>query len=177
LKDIAMNRCFAACVLAIGSATLSEVAPARTVDKTMPIEVFSKSFSGEKAPQTKLLLHGGVRINQGSFEANADDAEIYTGSDGDITRVVLLGNAYLREIGDDGQLTEGWARVVDYDVVTGNALMRDSARVKRANGDNANASSMQYNMESGAVKVVAFPGDNSRIEVTPKKKASRTSVL
>ena len=83
------------------------VAIGKTGDRTAQIKTESKSTDAAAGSDARSVLTGNVRITQGTMVATGDQAEIYTGPDSQVSRVVLAGaRAHLQQLDDhrsDGQ--------------------------------------------------------------------------
>lgn len=80
----------------------------KSSDRAAQITTSSTSSSADAGPNGKSVLTGNVRIVQGSLIATSDRADVYTGADSQVSRVVLVGaRAHVQQVDDQGHLTKG----------------------------------------------------------------------
>lgn len=129
---------------------LPMVALGKTGDRTAQIKTESTSSSATSGPNEKSVLSGNVRVTQGTMTATGDLAEIYTGQDSQVTRVVLTGaRAHLEQMDDQGHLMEADARRIDYDLATGRAVLTGESSARKASMGVSTAPKIIYNTDDG----------------------------
>lgn len=144
---------------------------AKTGDRAAQIKTASTSTSANSGPNTKSVLTGNVRIVQGTMVASGDLAEIYTGADSQVSRVVLTGaRAHLQQLDDQGHLMEADARRIDYDLATGRAVLTIDASAKKEAMGVATAPKIIYNVDDGTFSAEGTEAQPVHMTMYPAQK-------
>jgi lipopolysaccharide export system protein LptA len=129
---------------------LPMLAIGKSGDRAAQIKTESTSTNAAAGPNEKSVLTGSVRITQGTMVATGDQADIYTGSDSQVTRVVLTGaRAHLEQMDDQDHLMQADARQIDYDLATGQAVLTGEASARKASMGVSTAPKILYNTDNG----------------------------
>jgi len=116
------------------------------------------------------VLTGNVRIVQGSLVATGDLAEIYTGADSQVSRVVLTGGkAHIEQLDDQGHRMEADARRVDYDLVTSRAVLTGQASAKKESMGVTTAPKIIYNVADGTFSAEGSDEDPVHMTLYPRQ--------
>lgn len=100
----------------------------------------------------RTTLGGGVKIQQGSMRAAAQDAEIITQA-GAISSVLLIGKpATLAQTMDDGQPLDAEALKIRYDVAAGLVVLEGNAKVRRGTIDRFEGARIEYEPGTAMVR-------------------------
>jgi lipopolysaccharide export system protein LptA len=163
-------RLAAACAVLV----LAQSAFALSTDRRQPMNIdanyqkSTQSRTGKAGDPDITQLDGNVVMAQGSMQAHADHATIYrnpsgvvdaNGNAGSLTRVVLTGKpAHLQQLhdGDCGLMTAD-ADNIDYDNLTGIALLTGNVTVIQHGKGEFHGERMRYNTNTGEME----SGDSS----------------
>jgi lipopolysaccharide export system protein LptA len=146
------------------------LATGKSSDRSAPIQTSSTSTSSNAGPNTKSVLTGNVRIVQGTLVATGDLAEIYTGADSQVSRVVLTGGkAHIEQLDDQGHRMEADARRVDYDLVTSRAVLTGQASAKKESMGVTTAPKIIYNVADGTFNAEGSDGDPVHMTLYPRQ--------
>ncbi|HST27686.1 MAG TPA: lipopolysaccharide transport periplasmic protein LptA [Rudaea sp.] len=153
---------------------LGQSAFALSTDRSQPMNIdanyqkSTQSRTGKAGDPDITQLDGNVVMAQGSMQAHADHATIYrnpsgvadaNGNTGSLTRVVLTGKpAHLQQVhdGDCGLMTAD-ADNIDYDNLTGIALLSGNVTVIQHGKGEFHGERMRYNTNTGEME----SGDSS----------------
>lgn len=159
---------------ACAALVLAQSAFALSTDRRQPMNIdanyqkSTQSRTGKAGDPDITQLDGNVVMAQGSMRAHADHATIYrnpsgvadaSGNTGSLTRVVLTGKpAHLQQVhdGDCGLMTAD-ADNIDYDNLTGIALLTGSVTVIQHGKGEFHGERMRYNTNTGEME----SGDSS----------------
>ncbi|MGH8091479.1 MAG: lipopolysaccharide transport periplasmic protein LptA [Rudaea sp.] len=163
-------RLAAACAVLV----LAQSAFALSTDRRQPMNIdanyqkSTQSRTGKAGDPDITQLDGNVVMAQGSMQAHANHATIYrnpsgvadaNGNTGSLTRVVLTGKpAHLQQVhdGDCGLMTAD-ADNIDYDNLTGIALLTGNVTVIQHGKGEFHGERMRYNTNTGEME----SGDSS----------------
>jgi lipopolysaccharide transport protein LptA len=125
-------------------------------------------------PQRKVRTHCNVRITQGTIVATGDQAEIYTGPDSQVTRVVLTGaRAHLEQMDDQDHLMQADARRIDYDLATGQAVLTGEASARKAGMGVSTAPKILYNTDDGTFSAEGTEADPVHMTLYPSARKTK----
>ncbi|HTI96573.1 MAG TPA: lipopolysaccharide transport periplasmic protein LptA [Rudaea sp.] len=159
---------------ACAALVLAQSAFALSTDRSQPMNIdanyqkSTQSRTGKAGDPDITQLDGNVVMAQGSMQAHADHATIYrnpsgvadaNGNTGSLTRVVLTGKpAHLQQVhdGDCGLMTAD-ADNIDYDNLTGIALLTGNVTVIQHGKGEFHGERMRYNTNTGEME----SGDSS----------------
>ena len=146
--------------LAAGLA-LSTPADARRSDREQPIAIDAAQMEGVLTDNGEAILHGEVRIDQGTLAIRADNATV-TMRDGAIVKVVLDGTpATMAQQGEDGAPTRAAARRIEYDVPAETVALVGDATVEQPRGTLA-GERLRYDLASERVE---GGGEGGRVQM------------
>ena len=146
---------------------VSQPAEARRSDREQPIAIDAEHMEGVLTDNGEAVLHGSVRIDQGTLAIRADRATV-TIRDGEIVRVVLDGApATMAQQGEDGAPTRASARRIEYDVPAEAVALVGDASVEQPRGT-LTGQRLTYDL---AGERVAGGGDGGRVHmvIQPKR--------
>lgn len=167
------NRCLARCVLGAALCLIPFIAMGKSSDRSAPIHTSSTSTSSNAGPNTKSVLTGNVKIVQGTLVATGDQAEIYTGADSQVSRVVLTGNrAHIEQLDDQGHLMQADARRIDYDLVSSRAVLTGQSSARKEGMGEATAPKIIYNVDDGTFNAEGTDADPVHMTLYPRKQTS-----
>jgi lipopolysaccharide export system protein LptA len=148
---------------------LAQFAFALSTDRSQPMNIdanyqkSTQSRTGKAGDPDITQLDGNVVMAQGSMQTHADHATIYrnpsgvadaNGNTGSLTRVVLTGKpAHLQQLhdGDCGLMTAD-ADSIDYDNLTGIALLTGNVTVIQHGKGEFHGERMRYNTNTGEME-------------------------
>jgi lipopolysaccharide export system protein LptA len=143
----------------------------KSSDRTAPITTSSTSSSADAGPNGKSVLNGSVRIVQGSLLATGDRADVYTGADSQVSRIVLVGaRAHIQQTDDQGHLMEADARQIDYDLTTGRAVLTGQSSANKESFGTATAPTIIYNVNDGTFSAEGNDTEPVRMVLEPRKR-------
>jgi lipopolysaccharide export system protein LptA len=150
------------------------VAIGKTGDRTAQIKTESKSTDAAAGPNARSVLTGNVRITQGTMVVTGDQAEIYTGADSQVSRVVLTGaRAHLQQLDDQDHLMEADARRIDYDLATGQAVLTGEASARKAGMGVSTAPKILYNTDNGTFSAEGTESDPVHMTLYPSARKTK----
>jgi lipopolysaccharide export system protein LptA len=182
--------------LAISCAALvlAQCAFALSTDRSQPMNLdanyqkSTQSRTGKAGDPDITQLDGNVVMAQGSMQAHADHATIYrnpsgvadaNGDTGSLTRVVLTGKpAHLQQVhdGDCGLMTAD-ADTIDYDNLTGIALLTGDVTVIQHGKGEFHGQRMRYNTNTGEMESGdASPSSRVHMVMQPKSQQAKPAV-
>jgi lipopolysaccharide export system protein LptA len=140
-------------------------AMAKKSDRTQTMQLKQDSFSGSYLPNSITTLTGHVLVTQGSTKLSGDLAKVYMGADQQMDRLVMTGKpAHIEEQNDNDQWMSGDAAQLDYDNVTGIAVLTGQATVRQHGQSDMHADKLTYNTQTYQVTGEG----NTRITLQPK---------
>jgi len=143
---------------------------AKSSDRTAQIKTSSTSTSVNAEANATSVLTGNVRIVQGTLLATGDRAVIYSGTDSQVSRVVLAGaRAHLEQRDDLGQLMEADALRIDYDLTTGQAVLTGQASARKESMGTAAAPTIIYNVDTGTFSAEGSDADPVKMMLYPRQ--------
>lgn len=158
-------------VIACCVAVSPVIALAKSSDRSQQLQVDATSTSAFQGPNSKSILRGNVKIVQGTILVTGDNAELYTGSDSRISRVVVTGKrAHVEQQDDKGQLLKADANRVDYDLTSGRAVLTGSAQVTRVDSSTLSASKITYNVDDSTCQAEGDEHEDVHMILTPKRR-------
>lgn len=120
--------------LVLLAAFASSPAEARRSDREQPIAIDAERMEGVLKDEGEAVLHGSVRIDQGTLAIRAERATV-TMRGGEIVLVVLDGApATMAQQGEDGATTRASARRIEYDVKAEQVALVGDATVEQPRG-------------------------------------------
>jgi lipopolysaccharide export system protein LptA len=162
-------------LLALGLLALAP-ASARQADRDQPMDVKAAHFDGFQKPNSVSTLKGDVIITQGTLKATGAQAKVYFDADSQISRVVLSGNpAHLQQQDDNGNLMQGEAATIDYQVGKDLALLQGHASVVQQGRGEAHGDRLSYNTRTS--QMTGDSGGDGRVHMIfkPRPKAAAAS--
>ncbi|HXP02025.1 MAG TPA: lipopolysaccharide transport periplasmic protein LptA [Luteibacter sp.] len=152
------------------SAALTGVAVARSNDRTQEVQVSGSSTSVINGPNTKSVVTGNVRIAQGTILVTGDLAELYSGADSHVTRVVVTGRkAHVEQQDDKGEWMKADADRIDYDLTAGLAVLTGSAQVIKGTSGTATAPKIIYHVDEATFQAEGDEHENVHMTLFPKR--------
>lgn len=140
-------------------------AMAKKSDRSQTMQLKQDSFSGSYLPNSITTLTGHVLVTQGSTKLSGDLAKVYMGADQQMDRLVMTGKpAHIEEQNDNDQWMSGDAAQLDYDNVTGVAVLTGQATVRQQGHSDMRADKLTYNTQTYQVTGEG----NTRITLQPK---------
>jgi lipopolysaccharide export system protein LptA len=151
---------------ALGAA---QAASALQTDRSQPMKIeaqyqkSTQSRTGKASDPDTTRFDGNVIMTQGSMKARADHATVYSnpsgvadakGEYGSLTRVLLTGNpAHMQQVHDgDCQLVSADADSIDYDNLSGIALLTGNVHVIQHGKGEFRGDRMRYNTNTGEME-------------------------
>ncbi|MBS0570441.1 MAG: lipopolysaccharide transport periplasmic protein LptA [Proteobacteria bacterium] len=142
---------------------------ALSTDRSKPLNIdanyqkSTQSRTGKAGDPDITRLDGNVAMTQGSMQAHADHATVYqnpggvadaNGNYGSLTRVILTGTpAHLQQVHDgDCGLMSADADTIDYDNLTGVALLTGNVTVVQHGKGEFHGQRMRYNTNTGEME-------------------------
>jgi lipopolysaccharide export system protein LptA len=145
---------------------------AKKSDRSQTMQLTQDSFSGSYLPNSITTLSGHVLLTQGTTKLSGDLAKVYMGPDQQMDRLVMTGRpAHIEEQNDNDQWMSGDAAQLDYDNVTGIAVLTGQATVRQQGRNDMHADKLTYNTQT---YLVTGEG-NTRITLQPKPTAATSS--
>jgi lipopolysaccharide export system protein LptA len=169
-QDSTLTRCLRRCAVSVVLGLIPCIALGKSSDRSAPIQTSSTSTSSNAGPNTKSVLTGNVKIVQGTLVATGDQAEIYTGADSQVSRVVLTGGkAHIEQLDDQGHRMEADARRIDYDLVTSLAVLTGQASARKESMGIATAPKIIYNVNNGTFSAEGSDADPVHMTLYPRQ--------
>jgi lipopolysaccharide export system protein LptA len=149
---------------------------AKSSDRSQPLQVDGSSTSVFQGPNSKSIVRGQVKIVQGTILITGDTAELYSGSDSRIARVVVMGKrAHVEQQNDKGELLKADADRIDYDLTTGRAVLTGSAQVIKAGSMTITAPKVIYNTDDSACQAEGNEREDVHVTLLPKSSPSTST--
>ncbi|HSM99709.1 MAG TPA: lipopolysaccharide transport periplasmic protein LptA [Rudaea sp.] len=177
-----------ACIVAVCAA---QAVFALSTDRSKPLNVdadhwqSTQSLTGKANDPDITKLDGNVVMTQGSMQAHADHATIYrnpsgvadaNGNTGSLTRVLFAGKpAHLQQLhdGDCGLMTAD-ADTIDYDNLSGIALLTGNVTVIQHGKGEFHGQRMRYNTNTGEMESGdASPSSRVHMVMQPKSQQAK----
>ena len=175
--------------LLVATLCAAQAAFALSTDRSKPLNVdadhwqSTQSQTGKAGDPDITKLDGNVVMTQGSMQAHAGHATIYrnpsgvadaNGNTGSLTRVLLTGTpAHLQQLHDgDCSLMTADADTIDYDNLSGLALLTGNVTVIQHGKGEFHGQRMRYNTNTGEME----SGDaspSSRVHMVMQPKATQ----
>lgn len=172
---------------------LAQAAFGLSTDRSRPMNIdanyqkSTQSRTGKAGDPDITKLDGNVAMTQGSMQAHADHATIYrnpsgvadaNGNTGSLTRVLMTGKpAHLQQLhdGDCGLMTAD-ADTIDYDNLTGVALLTGNVTVIQHGKGEFHGERMRYNTNTGEMESGdASPSSRVHMVMQPKSQQPKTA--
>lgn len=145
---------------------------AKKSDRSQTTQLKQDSFSGSYLPNSVTTLTGHVLVTQGSTQLSGDLAKVYMGADQQMDRLVMTGKpAHIEEQNDNDQWMSGDAAQLDYDSITGIAVLTGQATVRQQGRSDMHADKLTYNTQTYRVTGEG----NTRITLQPKLTTAASS--
>jgi lipopolysaccharide export system protein LptA len=149
---------------------------AKSSDRSQPLQVDGSSTSVFQGPNSKSIVRGQVKIVQGTILVTGDTAELYSGSDSRIARVVVMGKrAHVEQQNDKGELLKADADRIDYDLTTGRAVLTGSAQVIKAGSMTITAPKVIYNTDDSTCQAEGNEHEDVHVTLLPKSSPSTST--
>jgi lipopolysaccharide export system protein LptA len=164
-------------LLALGLFALAP-AQARKTDRDQPMDVKASHFDGFQKPNSVSTLKGNVVITQGSLKATGAQAKVHFDANSEIDRVVLTGSpAHIQQLDDNGNLMQGEAATIDYQVAKDFALLQGNASIVQQGRGEAHGDRLTYNTQTS--EMTGDSGGDGRVHMIfkPKPKAGATAAV
>jgi lipopolysaccharide export system protein LptA len=151
--------------LALGLLVL-QPALARKDDRQKPMNVENaQRFDGKYAPNSTATLYGNVVITQGTLKVTGDKAVVHFDGDQNVDHLVVTGSpAHIQQLDDSGNLMSGDAAKLDYNNVTGVAVLSGNASIRQAGRGDAHGDTLTYNTQTSEMTGVS--GSDGRVHMT-----------
>ncbi|MGN2247564.1 lipopolysaccharide transport periplasmic protein LptA [Frateuria sp. GZRR35] len=147
-------------------------AQAKRSDRDQPMDVQASHFDGFRKPNSTTTLKGNVVITQGSLKATGDLAKVHFDANAEIDSVVLTGSpAHLQQLDDNGNLMQGEAATIDYQVAKDFAVLQGHASINQHGRGEAHGDRLTYNTQTS--EMTGDSGGDGRVHMIfkPKPKA------
>jgi|SRR5690348_4565064 len=164
-------------VLLIAALLACGLAQAKQSDKNQPINLNAVHLVGSQE-SGKLVVTGDVRLDQGTFRADGDQATGYTDPNdtSQWQRVVLTGNpAHFKQTQDNGTLVHGQAQTLDYKVSENTVILTGNATVAQEGRGTFHGEKLVYNTDTGEIEGTAAAGGRVHITLQPRSKPAPAS--
>ena len=159
-------------LLALGLLALSPAFGKQT-DRQQQMQVDAKHFDGFQKPNSVSTLTGSVVITQGSLKASGAQAKVYFDANSQINRVLITGApAHIEQLDDNGNLMQGEAASIDYQVAKDFAVLTGHASIKQKGRGEAHGDKLTYNTQTS--EMTGESGGDGRVHMIfqPKPKAA-----
>ena len=150
---------------------------AKQSDKNQQINIVA-GYASASQKNGKIILTGGVKMDQGSFHADGAQATGYTdaGDTSQWQRVVLTGSpAHFRQTQDDGTLVHGQAATIDYKVSENTVILTGNATVVQQGRGTFHGEKLTYDTDTGEIQGTAAAGGRVHITLQPRSKPAAAS--
>jgi len=157
-------------LLALGLLALSPAFGKQT-DRQQQMQVDAKHFDGFQKPNSVSTLTGSVVITQGSLKASGAQAKVYFDANSQINRVVITGTpAHIQQLDDNGNLMQGDAATIDYQVDKDFAVLAGNASIRQKGRGEAHGDKLTYNTQTS--EMTGESGGDGRVHMIfePKTK-------
>ena len=159
-------------VLLIAAMLACGLAQAKQTDKNQKINV-EAGYASASQGNGKLILTGGVTVDQGTFHADGAQATGYTDPNdtSEWQRVVLTGApAHFHQTQDNGALVQGQATTIDYKISENAVILTGDATVVQQGRGTFHGEKLTYNTDTGEIEGTAAPGGRVHITLQPRSK-------
>ena len=141
-------------------------AQAKTTDRQAPMDIEAESADAMLTDDSESVLTGGVKINQGSLEVNADRAVIHRKA-GDISQVVLTGApATLKQVADNGEQMNARASQIVYTLTSDLVVLTGSVVIEQPRGT-LRGETIKYDLKTGRLNG-GDDGKRVQMRIMPK---------
>jgi len=150
---------------------------AKQSDKNQPINIEAGHATASQQ-SGKIILTGGVKMDQGSFHADGAQATGYTDPDDSSQwqRVVLTGSpSHFQQTQDNGTLVHGQAATIDYKVSENTVILTGNATVVQQGRGTFHGEKLVYNTDTGEIEGTAAAGGRVHITLQPRSKPAPAS--
>jgi lipopolysaccharide export system protein LptA len=159
----------ASCALAALGLLVPAPVQAKRTDRDPPMDVQASHFDGFRKPNSTTTLKGNVVITQGSLKATGDLAKVHFDANAEIDSVVLTGSpAHLQQLDDNGNLMQGDAATIDYQVAKDFAVLQGHASITQQGRGEAHGDRLTYNTQTS--EMTGDSGGNGRVHMIFKPK-------
>jgi len=159
----------ASCALAALGLLVLAPAQAKRTDRDQPMDVQASHFDGFRKPNSTTTLKGNVVITQGSLKATGDLAKVHFDANAEIDSVVLTGSpAHLQQLDDNGNLMQGEAATIDYQVAKDFAVLQGRASITQQGRGEAHGDRLTYNTQTS--EMTGDSGGDGRVHMVFKPK-------
>ncbi|HET6804614.1 MAG TPA: lipopolysaccharide transport periplasmic protein LptA [Frateuria sp.] len=142
---------------------------AKRTDRDQPMDVQASHFDGFRKPNSTTTLKGNVVITQGSLKATGDLAKVHFDANAEIDSVVLTGSpAHIRQLDDNGNLMQGEAASIDYQVARDFAVLQGHASINQQGRGEAHGDRLTYNTQTS--EMTGDSGGDGRVHMIFKPK-------
>ena len=159
-------------VLLVATLAACGTVQAKQSDKDQQINIVA-GYASASQKNGKIVLTGGVKMDQGSFHADGAQATGYTDADdtSQWQRVVLTGGpAHFRQTQDDGTLVHGQAATIDYKVSENTVILTGDATVVQQGRGTFHGEKLTYDTDTGEIQGTAAAGGRVHITLQPRSK-------
>lgn len=159
-------------VLLIAAMFACGLAQAKQSDKNQKINV-EAGYASASQGNGKLILTGGVTVDQGTFHADGAQATGYTDPNdtSEWQRVVLTGApAHFHQTQDSGALVQGQATTIDYKISENTVILTGDATVVQQGRGTFHGQKLTYNTDTGDIEGTAGAGGRVHITLQPRSK-------
>ncbi len=159
-------------VLLIAALLACGPAQAKQSDKNQKINV-EAGYASASQGNGKLILTGGVTVDQGTFHADGTQATGYTDPNdtSEWQRVVLTGApGHFHQTQDNGALVQGQATTIDYKISENTVILTGDATVAQQGRGTFHGEKLTYNTDTGEIEGTAEPGGRVHITLQPRSK-------
>ena len=148
---------------------------AKRSDRDQPMDVQASHFDGFRKPNSITTLKGNVVITQGSLKATGDLARVHFDANAEIDSVVLTGSpAHIQQLDDNGNLMQGEAATIDYQVAKDFAVLQGHASINQQGRGEAHGDRLTYNTQTS--EMTGDSGGDGRVHMIfkpqPKSQAA-----
>jgi lipopolysaccharide export system protein LptA len=152
------------------AAALPFDAPAKTSDRSQPMDVEADRTDAGLGDDSDATLSGNVKITQGSMQVDADRAVIHRRG-GEISQVVLNGApARLQQVSDNGEPMNARASQIVYTLSSDVVVLTGGVVIEQPRGT-LRGETVKYDLKTGRID---GGGDGSRVKmrILPKSAGS-----
>jgi lipopolysaccharide export system protein LptA len=133
------------------------------------MNVQASHFDGFRKPNSTTTLTGNVVITQGSLKATGDLARVHFDANAEIDSVVLTGKpAHIQQLDDNGNLMQGDAATIDYQVARDFAVLEGNASITQQGRGEAHGDRLTYNTQTS--EMTGDSGGDNRVHMIFKPK-------
>ncbi|HEY9112066.1 MAG TPA: lipopolysaccharide transport periplasmic protein LptA [Rhodanobacteraceae bacterium] len=164
-------------ILFVAMLAVCGLAQAKQSDKDQPINIEAGHATASQQ-SGKIILTGGVKMDQGSFHADGAQATGFTDPDdtSQWQRVVLTGGpSHFQQTQDNGTLVHGQAATIDYKVSENTVILTGNATVVQQGRGTFHGEKLVYNTDTGEIEGTAAAGGRVHITLQPRSKPAPAS--